>query len=85
MTRRVIRTSDVLNVEMAVPAGHQHLRTVLTLADGLELELQEATLAALVRAYVRIKTDPEIAALTLKGKALPQRKEGFAEWQLVED
>lgn len=73
-------------MEVAVPEGHRHLRAVLHLRDGDELELAEATLAALARAYLRIKTDPLCAAVTLRGRELApgEGKPGFARWQLLE-
>jgi hypothetical protein len=70
---------------MGTPEGHRHLRTVLRLEDGEELELQEATVAALVRAYVAIKTDPRRSRVRLRGRELIERKSGFAEWQLLEE
>ena len=85
VTRRVLRTRDILGVDMATPEGHRHLRTVLRLEDGEELELQEATVAALVRAYVAIKTDPRRNRVRLRGRELIERKREFAEWQLLEE
>src|ERR1035441_4330908 len=41
-----------------IPDGHRHLRTRVTFADGSAITFQEATMAALVRAYVAVKTDP---------------------------
>ena len=84
--RQRLATSDVLALEVAVPAGHRHLRAVLELRDGSELELQEATLAALVRAYVMIKTDPLRQRTRLVGRSLgaEEGKSGFAAWQLLE-
>jgi hypothetical protein len=84
--RQRLATSDVLALEVAVPSGHRHLRAVLELRDGSELELQEATLAALVRAYVMIKTDPLRQRTRLVGRSLEaeEGKSGFAAWQLLE-
>jgi hypothetical protein len=39
----------------------------------------------LVRAYINIKTHLTAAGLRLTGKKLQDRKDGFAEWQLVEE
>ena len=84
--RRQVKTADVLALTVAVPAGHRHLRAVLELADGTALELQEATLAALARAYVAIKTDPVLHQVRLLGRHLAEGegKAGFADWQLLE-
>jgi len=86
-SERVLACADVLEVMLAVPPGHQHLRARLVLSDGSALVLQEATLAGLVRAYIAIKTHPTKATVLLKGCELdPQEhKPGFASWQLLEE
>lgn len=82
---RIVRTEDVVGLVAEIPAGHQHLRTTLALADGTTITLQEATVAAIVRAYTAIKTDPVRAKVSMRGRALPSRKTGYAEWQLLEE
>ncbi len=79
-----IRNEDVKELFIEVPEGHQHLRTTLVLQNGTRIVLQEATVANLVRAFVTIKTHPVITRLHLKGQRIEQRKEGFAQWQLLE-
>ncbi len=79
----VLRNEDVAGLVAEVPAGHRHLRTTLRLADGTSVTLQEATVAAIVRAYVAVKTDPLASRVELVGRRVPGRKEGFAEWQLL--
>lgn len=81
----IIRNEDVKAVTMEVPEGHRHLRTALLFNDGTELILQEATVANLVRAYVTIKTHPAVNKVHLSGMKLSDRKEGYAEWQLLEE
>lgn len=81
----IIRNEDIKSVRMEVPEGHRHLRTSILLNDGTELVLQEATIANLVRAYVAIKTHPTLDKVHLSGIRLSSRKEGHAEWQLLED
>ena len=85
--QRRIQVDDVLALEVAVPKGHQHLRAVLDLRDGSRLELQEATLAALARAYVRIKADPLCTGVVFRGRELApdEGKPGFARWQLLDE
>ena len=85
-SRQRLATDDVLALEVAVPPGLRHLRAVLELRDGREIELQEATLAALVRAYIRVKTDPLHQRSRLVGRILDpeEGKPGFALWQLLE-
>jgi len=87
MRRRVVSNVEVVAIEVEVPAGHRHLRTVLRLQDGEELVLQEATVANLVRAYVTVKTHPQRSGIRLAGRFLDEaeRKTGFADWQLLEE
>jgi len=82
---RILRTEDVTAICAEIPPGHHHLRTSLQLADGSSITLQEATVAALVRAYVAIKTDPQRTRIDLAGRRLEERKEGYAAWQLLEE
>jgi len=80
----IVRNEDVKELTSEIPEGHKHLRVSMTLYDGTEITFQEATVANLVRAYITVKTHPETNKIILKGKRLPDRKEGYAEWQLVE-
>jgi hypothetical protein len=80
----IVRNEDVKELVLEVPEGHTHLRLSLSLHDGSEMVLQEATVANLVRAYVALKTHPLKKRVRLIGKRLDQRKEGYAEWQLLE-
>ncbi|GAB4164300.1 MAG: hypothetical protein Tsb0017_02670 [Geothermobacteraceae bacterium] len=81
----VFGTEDILALEVAVPDGHRHLRARLTLADGRTLVFQEATLAALARAWVTVKSDPLRSSCRLVGRHLepPEMKQGYARWQLL--
>lgn len=87
MSRRILTNEEIKAIEISVPEGHQHLRTVLQLAGGEELVLQEATVANLVRAYLAVKTHPQRQRVRLVGRGLTaeERKEGFADWQLLEE
>lgn len=80
-----IRNEDIKEVLLEIPEGHKHIRTKIVLQDGAEIVLQEAAVANIVRAYVTIKTDPRRKSMTLRGKRIEERKEGYAEWQLTED
>jgi len=82
---KVLRTEDVVGLVAEMPTGHQHLRTTLFLADGTALVLQEATVAAIVRAYTAIKTDSVRTKVAMRGQRMAERKTGYAEWQLVEE
>jgi hypothetical protein len=80
-----IANEMVREVAMEIPEGHRHLRITVLLHDGTELVFQEATIANISRAYVSIKTHPQKSSVHLKGKALQNKKQGFADWQLLED
>jgi hypothetical protein len=81
----VLRNEDVTEILAEIPEGHLHLRTEVTLADGSSITLQEATVAAIVRAYVSVKTDPLRNRVILRGRKVSDRKDGYAEWQLLEE
>ncbi len=80
-----IRNEDIIEVVVEVPAGHKHMRTSMALRDGTSLEFQEAAIANLVRAYVTVKTHPSANKVLLRGRSVSERKEGYAEWQLLEE
>jgi hypothetical protein len=80
-----IANEDVSEAVIEIPDGHKHIRTRILLRDGSELTFQEATIANIVRAYITLKTDPSKTSVRLKGRRISERKEGYAEWQLVED
>ncbi len=79
-----IRNEDVRELIAEIPEGHKHLRTAIILNDDTEIVFQEATIANLVRAYITVKTHPKISKVKLKGERLTERKNGYAEWQLLE-
>lgn len=81
----VIRNEDIKELVSEIPEGHKHLRTTIIFVDGKELTFQEATIANLVRAYITVKTHPSVGRVRLTGRRLEQRKERYAEWQLIED
>jgi len=87
VNQRIITNAEILEIEMAVPPGHRHLRTTLHLQSGETLVLQEATVANLLRAYVGIKTHPVTEGVRLTGRFLAEgdKKPGFADWQLLEE
>ncbi len=84
--QRILANTDIAEITLAPPPGHQHLRATITLLSGEEIVLQEATVANLVRAYVGIKTHPQKKSYRLIGRELSEgdRKKGFADWQLLE-
>lgn len=80
----IIRNEDVREIVAEIPEGHRHLRTTVVLQDGTELVFQEATVAAITRAYVGVKTHPLRSSVRMTGARLDSRKEGYADWQLLE-
>ena len=81
----IVKNEDIRRVIIEIPEGHRHLRTTVGLADETELVFQEAAIANIVRAYVRVKTHPLAKRVVLQRERLAERKEGYAEWQLLED
>jgi len=81
----VIRNEDVEEILIGVPKNHKHLRICLKIKNKT-LIFQEATIANLVRAYITIKTHPNVKALKLKRKLMPETeiKNGYAKHQLIE-
>jgi hypothetical protein len=84
-TVTILNNEDVAGLVAEIPEGHCHIRTTLFLRNGLSITLQEATVAAMVRAYVAVKTDPIRRRVSMKGGMVAGRKEGYAEWQLLEE
>ena len=83
---QIVRNEDVNRVLVGVPRGHKHLRIFIQLKNGSALIFQEATMANLIRAYIKVKTHPSARAQELGAQILTpaQRKEGFTQHQLVE-
>lgn len=82
--KMIVRNEDIKNLTAEIPAGHKHLRITIVLNDSMEITFQEAAVANLVRAYITVKTHPAISKVKMRNKRLVRRKEGYAEWQLVE-
>ncbi len=81
----IIANEEVKEVSVEIPEGHRHLRTTIALHDGRSFTFQEAAVANLVRAYITVKTHPQKQSVRLSGRKLAVRKDGYAEWQLVEE
>ncbi len=79
-----LRNEDMESAILAVPDGHRHLRLALTTKDGRTIVLQEATVAAIVRAYTTVKTHPQMRAVKLMSVQPHGLKEGYAKDQLIE-
>jgi len=81
----IVSNEDIREVLVEIPEGHRHIRTRIVLHDDTELIFQEAAIANIVRAYMTIKTHPQKKSLRLSGRKVEDRKEGYAEWQLLEE
>jgi hypothetical protein len=82
----IFANSDIVSVIAGIPGnGHKHLRTIIETSKGT-LVFQEATMAALVRAYIHVKTHPCDRAVYLEGRILDKNKKpDYASWQLLEN
>ena len=80
----LLRNRAVARIVVGIPEGHEHLRARIESVAGDVITLQEATLAALARAYIEIKTHPTRKAIELRSELVGERKPGFAEHQLLE-
>jgi len=80
-----IRNEDIKEILVEIPEGHKHVRTKITLQDNTELVLQEAAIANITRAYITVKTHPQKESVKLKGRQLTDKKDGYADWQLLEE
>ncbi len=82
---RVYPNEAVRRVIAFIPGGHLHVRLVLELEDQTII-LQEATVAAIVRAYASVALHPTRRAVELASRRLGrgERKPFYAEWQLLE-
>jgi hypothetical protein len=81
----LIRNEDIQSIITEIPEGHLHLRTTLVLRDGTQLVFQEAAIANLVRAYIDVKTHPTTTKIVMHGARIEERKDGYSEWQLLEE
>jgi len=77
------RNEDISRIVAFIPPGHKHVRLLIEARDQSIL-LQEATIAAIVRAYINITTHPTRRAVELTGRYVDSGKEGYARYQLIE-
>jgi hypothetical protein len=83
---KIYRNKDMEAIYAIIPPGHSHTRFVLKARDTV-IVLQEATVAALLRAYAMTTLHPSNRATAMFFKRLPPslRKRGFAEYQAVDE
>lgn len=82
---KMYRNSDILKIIAFIPPCHKHLRLVVVTKDQI-IVFHEATVAAIVRAYIDITTHPTRKAVEYAQSKLDKsmRKPGYAEDQLIE-
>ena len=83
----ILKNEDIKEVIIEIPERHRHIKTVIHLKDGEEIVMQEATVANMCRAFMTLKTHPSKKSIKLEGRWLAgdEKKEGYAEWQLLEE
>ncbi len=79
----IFSNRDVRRIIAFIPEGHRHIRVYIE-AGEWKMVFQEATVAAIVRAYIDVKTHSKRNVVELISKKLDERKPGYAEYQLVE-
>ncbi|WFO76405.1 hypothetical protein J4526_09545 [Desulfurococcaceae archaeon MEX13E-LK6-19] len=81
---RIYRNDEVEGVIAGIPRGHYHLRMAIVLKDQV-IVLHEATVAAIVRAYVDIVTHPTRRAVAMVKRTVDKtKKHGYASVQQVD-
>ncbi|ABN69577.1 hypothetical protein Smar_0468 [Staphylothermus marinus F1] len=85
MYPRIYKNEDVEEIIAAIPENHYHVRFLIKFRDQTIL-LQEATVAALVRAYAYTALHPFRKGIILRRKTLSkeEKKPGYATHQLIE-
>ncbi|UCG78940.1 MAG: hypothetical protein JSV21_03675 [Nitrospirota bacterium] len=81
----IISNEDVKELITEIPEGHKHIRTTIVLKDGMKMTFQEATIANLVRSYIGVKTHPVNVRTVMRCRMVKDKKEDYAEWQLIEE
>ncbi|WP_456482419.1 hypothetical protein [Methanopyrus sp.] len=79
---QVFSNYDIVRARVGVPEGHRHVRTEVETRDGRRIVFQEATMSNLLRAFVTVKTRPDVVCVELKRERFDVPE--YAEWQLVE-
>jgi len=77
------KLEQVTECLLGTPRGHKHLRLAVRYGERV-LILPEAVVAAVVRAYVTVKTHPQRRAVHLSLAEMEGVKDGFAALQLLE-
>lgn len=79
----IYKNEDINRIVAFIPPGHKHIRLLIETKDQCIL-LQEATIAAIVRAYINITTHPTRKAVELIRTCISYGKKNYAKYQLIE-
>lgn len=85
MNLKIYRNEDIEEIIAAIPKNHYHVRFLIKFKDQA-IVLQEATVAALVRAYAYTVLHPSRRGIILRKRAMGknEKKPGFASYQIIE-
>lgn len=79
-----LSTQNVNQLLFGIPDNHKHCRLVLKTEPIATLVFSEALVAAIVRAYVTVKTHPTHGGIEMTSQPISNGKADFATWQLLE-
>lgn len=80
---KIVKNSDVKRIIAYIPPKHKHIRIYIEFNDE-HIIFQEATINAILRAYVNVAFHPFKKAIELRLKRIANRKPGYAEYQNIE-
>ena len=80
---KILRNSDVKRIIAFIPKGHKHVRLYIEL-ENEKFIFQEATIDAILRAYINVITHPTKKAVELVVTNVKEKKEGYADYQHLE-
>jgi len=80
---KIVKNSDVKRIIAYIPPKHKHVRLYIEF-NNEKLVFQEATINAILRAYINVAFHPTRKVVELKLKKLTTRKPGYAEYQNIE-
>ena len=80
---RIFSNADIIRLVAGIPRNHHHIRMSIETVDHERIVFQEATLAAISRAYLSILLHPEKRVTQLLLEEI-QGKLGYASPQLQE-
>ena len=80
---KIYENKDVKRIIAFIPPKHLHTRLYVEFKDQ-SIVIQEATLAAILRAYINVAQHPIKRAYELESVKVKDRKPGYSEYQLIE-